>query len=154
MRQVVLAFTFAVACGFAVLTAPSAHAATFVNATVGNTGPCLEVRGANISTGIVQAFTCNGTFAQQWNFEGSVIQGLGSTSSGAKCLDVLANGTANGTRVDITSCNGTTAQSWTYSGGRLIGTHSGKCLTAGALGTQVTIQTCNGTAGQFWSIRS
>jgi hypothetical protein len=158
VRQVLLASTFAVACGFAVLTAPGAHAASFVNAPVGttNTGPCLDVRGANISsgTGIVQTYTCNATFAQQWNFDVFTIQGLGSTASGNKCLDVFARGTADGTPVDITSCNGTPAQTWVYSGGRVINTNSNKCLTAGPLGTQVTIRTYNGTASQLWLVRS
>lgn len=158
MRKVVLASTFAVACGFAVLTAPGAHAASFVNATVGNTGPCLEVQGANISsgTGIVQAFTCNGTFGQQWNFEGLIVQGLGSTSSGAFCLDVFANGTANGTAVDITHCNGTTAQQWYYSNHQLIAHQAIKCLDVGtgSVPRPAVINTCNGSAGQIWSIRN
>jgi Ricin-type beta-trefoil lectin domain len=102
----------------------------------------------------VQTYTCNATFAQQWNFDVFTIQGLGSTASGNKCLDVFARGTADGTPVDITSCNGTPAQTWVYSGGRVINTNSNKCLTAGPLGTQVTIRTYNGTASQLWLVRS
>jgi hypothetical protein len=67
-----------------------AHAATFVNGTIGQ--PCLDVRGAKVSTGTnnvpVQPSPCNGAFSQQWNFEGFTIQGLGSTASGGHCLDV------------------------------------------------------------------
>lgn len=135
----------------------SAHAASFVNATAGNTGPCLEVLNANISsgTGAVDAYTCNGTFAQQWNFEGVIVQGLGTTSSGAYCLDVFANGTANGTAVDYTHCNGTTAQQWYYVNHALVASHANKCLDVGtgSVPLPAVINTCNGSAGQIWSIR-
>jgi len=144
--------------GLSLLTlfpAQNAGAASLVNASVGNTGPCLDVLNANISTGIgvVDAFTCNGTFAQQWTFEGLTIQGLGTTSQGSFCLDVFGNGTAAGTKVDIFPCNGTTAQNWYFYAGLIFAIHAQKCLDA-STPSQVTIQTCAFGPSQIWAIRN
>jgi hypothetical protein len=133
------------------------EAAQLVNATLNNTGLCLEVANNNPDGTVVDAFTCNGTFAQQWNFERTIIQGSGTTSSEAFCLDVHDNGTANGTVVDIAECNGTTAQNWYYYYGELISLNgSAKCLTAGtgAPPVSLTIQSCSASASQLWAIRS
>src|ERR1700730_4590097 len=92
--------------------APNANAASLVNnPAANNTGLCLDVKGADVSsgTGQVVAFTCNGTFAQQWTFEdsfpappparGQTIRGLKNpTARGGVsfCLDVFGNGRAAG----------------------------------------------------------
>lgn len=139
----------------ATLGIPTAHAATFTN------GPavssiCLDVRAGNPNNFTpVLAFPCNGTLAQVWNFAGLAINGIGTTGLGGKCLDVSGAGTADSTPVQLFQCNGTGAQTWVYSNGRLINTHSGKCLDVGngAPGTQARIRTCNGSNGQNWVIR-
>jgi hypothetical protein len=152
----------------------SAHAASLVNFG-DNPGLCLDVKNANVSsgTGKVVAFTCNGTFAQQWDFEvsfpreprvaGQTIRGLKKpTSPGGVsfCLDVFFNGRADGTPVDITQCNFTTAQIWRYIGGEIMLADSqegSKCLTVHpglTLPQPVTIQTCTGSPNQIWAIRS
>jgi Ricin-type beta-trefoil lectin domain len=139
----------------AALGVPTAHAATFTNGP-GVSSVCLEARGGiHLNPKPVQAFPCNGTFAQVWNYAGFTIFGLGTTEAVGKCLDVAGGGTAAGTPVQLFSCNGTGAQTWVYSAGRVINTRSGKCLDVGngAPGTQATIQTCNGSSGQNWVIR-
>jgi hypothetical protein len=126
------------------------------------TGLCLDVKGADVSsgTGQVGAFTCNLTVAQKWNFEGSTIEGLGTTSQGPFCLDVFDNGVFDGTPVDITRCNGTTAQTWFYDNqGAIVGERSRKCLTVPfdtPLPHPVVIQTCGfpfRENNQIWTIR-
>ena len=61
----------------------------------------------------------------------------------AKCMDVRAASTANGTAVQIYDCNGTPAQEFSYSAGA-VSVLGGKCLdvTGGS--------TANGTKLQIW----
>ncbi|AXI80910.1 ThuA domain-containing protein [Peterkaempfera bronchialis] len=76
------------------------------------------------------------------------------TGYGAKCVDVAAGSSANGTAVQLYDCNGTTAQQWTVgSDGSLKAL--GKCLDVTAAGTangtKVQLYDCNGTAAQKWT---
>src|ERR1700730_9065831 len=75
------------------------------------------------------------------------------TGYGAKCVDVSAANSANGTQVQLWTCNGTNAQTWT------VGTDGtiralGKCLDVSggstADGAKVQIWDCNGTGAQQW----
>ncbi|WP_030301633.1 RICIN domain-containing protein [Streptomyces katrae] len=75
-----------------------------------------------------------------------------------QCLDVDANGGANGTVVQIWQCNGTTQQRWyLWNNGALESYRfPGKCLDAdlnggGNNGTKVQIWDCNNTSQQSWS---
>lgn len=79
----------------------------------------------------------------------------GSPASPAKCVDVAAANTANGTPVQLYDCNGTSAQKWT------VGTDGtiralGKCLDVAsggtADGTKVQLWDCNGSAAQKWAV--
>ncbi len=79
------------------------------------------------------------------------------TGYGAKCIDVAASGTANGTAIQLWTCNGTNAQRWT------VGTDGtiralGKCMditSAGtANGTKIQLWDCNGTGAQVWQHQS
>ena len=156
--MMLVSFRMLTLSGFLLVTAlgiPTAHAATFTNGP-GVSSTCLDVRGGNPNIYTpVQAFPCNGTLAQVWNFAGLFISGIGTTGLGGKCLDVAGGGTADSTPVQLFPCNGTGAQTWVYSNGQLINTHSGKCLDvfAGTQGTRARIQTCNGSVGQSWVIR-
>ncbi|MFF3598125.1 lectin [Kitasatospora indigofera] len=72
----------------------------------------------------------------------------------AKCLDVAAAATADGTQVQLWTCNGTGAQSWTPTpAGELRAL--GKCLDVSggntADGTKVQLWTCNATDAQQWT---
>ncbi len=131
----------------------SAQAALFVNA---QTGGCLDDRGAvTTDRNPLWAFPCNATFAQQWNWEGLAIQGIGTSAAGGKCVDVNGAGTADFTVVQLFTCNGTRAQTWRYLNGQVINTNSRKCLDAnGGQPNQLVIRTCNGSLSQRWLIRS
>jgi alpha-galactosidase len=55
---------------------------------------------------------CNGQTNQQWRFNADgTITAVGS----GRCLDVVSNGTANGTRTQLWDCNGAAGQKWTRS---------------------------------------
>ncbi len=126
----------------------SARAAVFVNVS---TGACLDDKGAvTTNANPLQAFSCNATFAQQWNWEGGPIQGIGG-----KCVDVQGGGTADRTPVQLYACNGTAAQQWQYINGSLFNPHSGKCIDAnGGAPNQAVIYTCSNSPLQRWNIRS
>ena len=74
------------------------------------------------------------------------------------CLDVLAGGTANGTKVIQYNCNGTTAQKWTYGMDKTLQPHNapGKCLDLlggnNAIGASLGIWDCHGQSNQKWNI--
>jgi hypothetical protein len=136
------------------LGASTAHAAGAM--FVSETGACLDVRGGSTANRTpVQAFRCNATFAQQWNFDGTTIRGIGTTNHFAMCVAVSGGGIADGTPVLMTFCNSSTAQLWVYDHGHLVNFASHKCLDIQALGrdgTPATIQPCNAFArGQFWT---
>ncbi|WP_128979420.1 RICIN domain-containing protein [Streptomyces roseicoloratus] len=75
-----------------------------------------------------------------------------------QCLDVDANGGANGTVVQVWECNGTNQQRWyLWNNGALESYRfPGKCLDAdlnggGRNGTKLQIWDCNNTPHQSWS---
>jgi len=146
----------------AFLHAPNADASHLV-AGSSDESVCLDVQWADVSTGTgtLVAFTCNLTSAQSWNFEGKTIQGLGTTSAGAFCLDVNNDRTYDAKQVDITWCNQTPAQNWFYTDqSAIVGAHSKKCLTVGFSQSPppypVTMETCGYPfveGNQVWAIR-
>ena len=82
---------------------------------------------------------------------GTTIVGVAS----GRCLDVVGQGHANKTRVDISDCNGLSNQAWTLTAaGELKVYDSVTCLdVAGrstAAGAIVQIYTCNGGTNQKW----
>ncbi len=85
------------------------------------------------------------------------VEVITANPSGAqKCLDVTAQGTADGTRVQQWTCNGGTNQQWYWTdAGELVGVASGKCLDipAGSKdeGVQAIVWTCHGGANQKWT---
>jgi hypothetical protein len=76
-------------------------------------------------------------------------------ASSSLCLDVVGQGTANGTAVQVWSCSGNANQQWTYNGTTL-SVYGDKCLdvTGGdaANGTKLQIWDCSaGNANQKWT---
>src|SRR5258708_22593065 len=65
------------------------------------------------------------------------------TGIAGKCVDVVAVGTAKGTKIQLYTCNGTNAQRWT-SGDDGTLRALGKCLDVAGAGT------ANGTQVQLW----
>jgi hypothetical protein len=164
-----------------VLGISSAHAVQLINVTpvLGNflVLKCLRVENGSTANGApIQGSPCDSTnsafsfarfgqdatFAQEFNWEGPRIQGIGTTFErgppGGKCLDVLGGGTADLTPVILFDCNLTSAQQWNFSNGRIINVRSGKCLDVfdnGISVRQARIRTCGGISpvGQLWFIR-
>ena len=69
-----------------------------------------------------------------------------------------ADGTTNGTAVQLWECNGTGAQQWRVrSDGSVQNPQSGLCLdnpdASTTPGTRLNIRTCTGSAAQAWRFR-
>jgi hypothetical protein len=71
---------------------------------------------------------------------------------GGKCVDDTANGSANGTKVELWTCDMTAAQNWAFSNGELI--HNGKCMNdnnGGGSGSKVILYRCTGAPNELWT---
>jgi hypothetical protein len=81
--------------------------------------------------------------------------GTGSPITGiaGKCVDVNGGGTADGTKIQLSTCTGATNQQWTRSSSTFRAL--GKCLDVNGAGTAdgtiVQLWACNGGSGQNWT---
>ena len=121
---------------------------------LGAAGKCIDDAGASTDNGsAIQLFTCNGTGAQSWTWNG----GDGTLRVLNKCMDVTGGASASGTPVQLWDCNGTAAQEWRWrQQSRLVNPQSGRCLivagSGSADGTRLQISDCGDTAGQVWRL--
>ncbi|HYO56018.1 ricin-type beta-trefoil lectin domain protein [Archangium sp.] len=116
-------------------------------------GKCIDVPNSNFSDGVqVQMWTCNGTNAQKFTWDGSRLL------IGGKCLDVAGASTANGTRIQIANCNGNRAQDFVLSSaGDLVSYLANKCVDIEGYnandGARLSIYDCHGGSNQKWDYR-
>lgn len=112
---------------------------------------CIDVPSANfVDRAPLQMWTCNGTNAQKWTFNGTAVQ-----SQNNKCMDVDGGSTANGAVVQLYTCNGTGAQQFTLTAsGDLVNLQANKCVDIkdwnGGDGARLQLWDCAGTANQKW----
>ena len=133
---------------------PKANAIVFVNQGYGT---CLDARDAYDKTGTpLDGAACNATFAQQWNFEGLEIQGIGSTKN-AGYICVWATGEA-GSGVVVAPCTYSKTgwnNQWYFHNNHVINVNNGLCIDVeGGPTTLVTLETCNGESTQAWAARN
>ena len=74
-----------------------------------------------------------------------------------KCLDIVNNGTANGSKLQLWACNGGNNQEWfTLPDGEVVNPASCRCLDDPAAssvdGTRLQIWDCNGLTQQRWRV--
>jgi len=85
-------------------------------------------------------------------------------TNNAKCVGPVANGTVNGTLLEVQDCNGGNNQAWTVTADTATGAFtyknvaSGRCLDvvggSTADGTRMEIWSCNGGSNQKFKIQS
>ena len=119
---------------------------------IGPGGKCVDVagddNGGNYSP--VQLWDCQATSVDQlWRWNGTALTVLN------RCLDIVGNGTAQGTFVHLWDCNGVGGQQWVQqANGSLRNPQSGRCLDSPngvtTNGTQLRIWDCNGAAAQVF----
>ncbi|HEX4225640.1 MAG TPA: arabinofuranosidase catalytic domain-containing protein [Pseudonocardiaceae bacterium] len=118
-------------------------------------GQCVDVGGDDTGT--------NGTAVQLWGCQSYAEDQHwthnpdNSLSTIGRCLDIIGDGTAIGTKVELWDCNGVGGQKWIQqSNGSLLNPQSGLCLDDPsdnpANGTQLQIYTCNGTPAQQFAV--
>jgi len=118
-------------------------------------GQCVDILGDDTGG--------NGTAAQLWNCQSYAEDqhwthnANGSLTTIGRCLDIIGNGTAQGTKVELWDCNGVGGQQWIQqANGSLLNPQSGLCLDDPsdntANGTQLQIYQCNGSAAQQFSV--
>jgi hypothetical protein len=122
------------------------------------TGPgstCVDVAGDDVGTdhAAVQLWSCQRyAVDQHW-----VHNSDNSLETLGRCLDIMGNATAAGTKVQLWDCNGVGGQKWVQqSDGSLLNPQSGRCLDspsgATANGTRLQIWDCNGSAAQRFTL--
>ena len=114
---------------------------------------CLDVpRGNAVNGARVQVYSCNGTSAQQWRYEGGAIKIQG------KCLDTPAFLQSNGMWLQIWDCTGAPNQQWQFDAAssviRLAGTNMCLDVPNGrfADAAPATIYQCNGGTAQRFTL--
>jgi chitinase len=120
---------------------------------IGPGGKCLDVAGDDTGGNgtPVQLWDCQSwAVDQHWLLKNGELQSLG------RCLDVIDQGTAAGSRLQLWDCWGGPNQKWvTRPNGTLVNVGSGRCLDAPygntANGTQLWIWDCNGSGAQTFS---
>jgi non-reducing end alpha-L-arabinofuranosidase len=119
---------------------------------------CIDVAGGDsgVNGAAVQLYDCQ-TFAvdQHWsyNLSDNSLRTLG------RCLDIVGNGTANNTQLQLWDCNGVGGQKWVpQTNGSLRNPQSGRCVDspggAAANLTRLQIYDCNATAAQRFPLRN
>ncbi|MEV6967652.1 ricin-type beta-trefoil lectin domain protein [Hamadaea sp. NPDC051192] len=114
-------------------------------------GKCVDVAGndVGVNAAAVQLWDCQAAAVDQhWRHNADL-----SLSTLGRCLDIVGNGTGQGTQVQLWDCNGVGGQKWVQQvDGSLRNPQSGRCLDspsgATANGTRLQIWDCNGSAAQ------
>jgi hypothetical protein len=126
---------------------------------------CVADEAGNTADGTpVLAYSCSGSFNDEWNIAGGQILGIGTANGTSKCLTGAATSAGAGTLVTLSTCNGSASQHWwvvaTSSSpfGQIMGYPSGLCLDSSGGpsvggGTQLVVNECNGAASQNWNLR-
>jgi GH25 family lysozyme M1 (1,4-beta-N-acetylmuramidase) len=116
----------------------------------GGSGKCLDDPSGKTANGtVIDLSSCTGRASQRWTTVAD-----GTLRTGGKCLNVAANSTSTGARLELEPCNaGNGAQLWqAATDGQLVNPQSGKCLdvpvASAANGTKPVIHSCANSAGQ------
>ncbi|MBD8078773.1 RICIN domain-containing protein [Cellulosimicrobium arenosum] len=118
---------------------------------VGYVGKCIDVPSSDFTDGkALQLWTCNGTNAQAWSFEGD-----GTVRISGMCMDVAWGSPDNGAVIQIAGCSGNPAQQFRLQGdGTLRSVLSGRCVDVDgwgtADGTRLIQWDCHAGANQQW----
>jgi hypothetical protein len=126
--------------------------------TIGGPGnQCVDVAAddTGVNGAAVQLWNCQ-SYAEDQHWTHNADGSLGTIG---RCLDIIGNGTAGGTNVELWDCNGVGGQKWVQrADGSLLNPQSGRCLDspdgATANGTRLRIWDCNGSAAQKFAVNA
>jgi hypothetical protein len=160
-----------VAAALSTMGATSAHAAvspaTWYTLVANNSGKCVDAAAAATANGTaVQQYSCNGSAAQQWQFQPATDSGyytIANSGGAQPAIDVEGPSTATGAKIHLWSNGGWSSQEWQpvqESGGsyHLVNHYSGLCLDVPSASTADAVQlqqyTCNGTSAQSFALNA
>jgi hypothetical protein len=132
---------------------------------------CLDDNGNKSANGNkIQIWQCtSGDAGQDFSFVPQTSPGevadaglsqLGTIDIHGKCLNIVSNGTANGSKLQLYTCNGGANELWEITGGygQLYNPASGRCIddpsSSKSNGTQLDIWSCNDEPWQDWVLPS
>jgi beta-glucanase (GH16 family) len=131
-----------------------------------NSAKCVDARGSATANGTaVQQYTCNSSFAQQWQFQttsGGYYR-VNNRNNSAQVWDVSNVSMADNALIHLWTYGGGNNQQWlpvSEGGGfwHFVSRNSGKCLDVPAASTADSVQlvqyTCNGTGAQSFSLQA
>ncbi|SHN15514.1 arabinofuranosidase catalytic domain-containing protein [Actinacidiphila paucisporea] len=118
-------------------------------------GTCVDVAGDDVGVdhAAVQLWQCQpAAVDQHWTHSAD-----NSLRTLGRCLDIMGNATAAGTKVQLWDCDGVGGQKWVQQpDGSLLNPQSGRCLDdpsgATANGTRLQIWDCNGSPAQQFTL--
>ncbi len=123
---------------------------------------CVDARGGATANGTaIQRYSCNGTNAQQYQFQptSAGYVRINNRNNAAQVIDVSGVSAADDAPLHLWSYGGGNNQQWqpvSEAGGhyRFVSRHSGKCLTVpgSSDGVQLTQVTCDGRAAQSFRL--
>ena len=129
-----------------------------------NSGKCVDARAAGSANGTpIQQYTCNGTNAQQYQFQptsGGYVR-INSRLNSGQVIDVTNVSTADGAKLQLWVYSNGNNQQWqpvAEGGGyyHFVSRNSGKCLDTPAASTSDSVQlqqyACNGSAAQSFRL--
>ena len=164
-----MAGSLAAATGLMITSMAVANAAVstgaWYNLVANNSGKCVDAAAAATANGTaVDQYTCNGTTAQEWQFEPAADPGyyvIVNENGSQPAIDIAGPSTSSGALVHLWSNGGWSSQEWqpvAESSGRyhLVNHYSGLCLDVPSASTADSAQldqyTCNGTAAQSFAL--
>src|SRR5262249_22320943 len=77
---------------------------------------CLDIQNGDLTAGIVDVVSCNGTVNQQWVMTGGQIVSVNRSDGQDHCLDVRNGVHSVGTPLGVAPCNGTAGQAFWAAG--------------------------------------
>lgn len=128
---------------------------------------CMDDAGNSTANGAkIEIWTCSSSdAAEEWSFLPLGVPGetgsaglsqLGSVRIHGKCMDVVNNSKALGSKIQLYSCDSAAGELWEITGGygELYNPASGQCLvdrnSSTTNGAQLEIYACNGKNSQNW----
>jgi hypothetical protein len=127
-------------------------------------GKCVDARAAASANGtVIQQYTCNGTNAQQFQFQPTSggYDRINNRNNATQVIDVTNVSTADNAGLQLWSYGGGGNQQWQpvdEGGGyyHFVAMHSGKCLTVPGASTADSVQlvqaTCDSSAAQSFKV--
>lgn len=151
----------------AVSAQAAVSSSAWYNLVDSNSGKCVDAASAATANGTaVQQYSCNGTTAQEWQFQPAADSGyyvIVNNNGSQPAIDVNGPSTSNGALLHLWQNGGWSSQEWqpvAESNGdyHFVNHYSGLCLDVPSASTADSVQlqqySCNGTGAQSFALNT